>query len=464
MKFFASCVSLSLALLLTACGGGGGSANLASGYPSAPASCDVNGQRTWLRDYMNDQYYWYDRQATPNNNATSMNAYFDSLLFKPTDRYSGAQSTSSFTQFFTEGKRTGYGYSLATGSSGGTDTLTVRYTEPLAPVGALLKRGDLIISIDGLSPATIIANGLPAANTAGVSRSFVVTNPTDGTRSFTVASAEYTLSPVLATQVLTANGGRKVGYIAYNEFISTSSTPLAQSVDTLRNAAVQDVILDLRYNGGGSTLVAQNVAYLLGGSNLANQVFAQYTFNNKNTSRNFTQSFSNSSYTTPIDGLTRLFVITGGNTASASEMVINGLRPYRSVITVGSTTFGKPYAFQPRDACGITYNAVNIEIRNANGFGNYASGIPATCGATDDLTRQLGDPQEARTAAALAYINTGGCPTVASSISKENKPIAGIDTAQSATKSIVNRDPEQSLDENARPIKPGAVLLERPAK
>jgi carboxyl-terminal processing protease len=438
-----------IACLLAACGGGGGSgtSNQASGYPSAPVSCEVSNQRAWLRDYMNDQYYWYDRQGVPNEAATSMSSYLDSLLFKPTDRYSGAQPTSAFTQFFTEGKRTGYGYSL---SIIGTDTLTVRYTEPLSPVAAQgLKRGDAIISIDGLSPATIIASGLPVVTSVGVPRNFVVTNPTDGTRNFTANSAEFTLSPVLATQVFTANGGRKVGYIAYNEFISTSSAPLATSIDTLRTAGVQDVIFDMRYNGGGSTQVAQNVATLLGGADLAGNVFTQYQFNDKNTNRNFVDRFPSVSYTTPLTGLTRVFVISGPNTASASELVINGLRPYRSVITVGTTTLGKPFAFQPRSACDITYSAVNIQLSNANGFGNYASGIPATCSAPDDLTRQLGDAQEARTAAALAYINTGSCPPVANSISQQNKPTVGKEYGVLATKNIAN---EVALGEDGRPL------------
>jgi carboxyl-terminal processing protease len=453
-------LSFLLVSFLAACGGGGGSggsSNLVSGYPSSPINCEVSSQRAWLRDYMNDQYYWYDRQGTPNEAASSMASYLDSLLYKPIDRYSGAQSASSFTQFFTEGKRTGYGYSL---TATGTDTLTVRYTEPLAPVGLVLKRGDTIITIDSLSPATIIASGLPAVTTTGVPRSFVVTNPTDGTRSFSVNSAEYTLSPVLADAVFTANGGRKVGYIAYNEFISTSSTPLAASIDKLRNAAVQDVILDLRYNGGGSTQVAQNVGYLIGGESLAGNVFTQYQYNNKNTNRNFSDRFPSVSYTTPLVGMTRVFIISGPNTASASELVINGLRPYRSVITVGTTSLGKPYAFQPRSACDIAYSAVNIQLSNANGFGDYAAGIPATCAAPDDLTRQLGDAQEARTAAALAYINTGSCPPVASSISQQNKPLVGVESAQNAIKNIAN---EKALGEDGKPMPPPpGVKLEMP--
>ena len=89
-------------VVLAGCGGGGGDSNggaagnalPVSGYPAAAATCDVAGQRAWLRDYMNDQYFWYDQQGVPNASAKDMSAYLDSLLFAPTDRYSYALSTA----------------------------------------------------------------------------------------------------------------------------------------------------------------------------------------------------------------------------------------------------------------------------------------------------------------------------------------------------------------------------------
>ena len=96
-------LGLLTAALLTSCGGGsstGGSSSVSptpdpvagSGYPNAPATCSVDGQRAWLRDYMNDEYFWYDKQGVPNASATTMDEYLDSLLNKPIDRYSFAES------------------------------------------------------------------------------------------------------------------------------------------------------------------------------------------------------------------------------------------------------------------------------------------------------------------------------------------------------------------------------------
>jgi carboxyl-terminal processing protease len=112
----------------------------------------------------------------------------------------------------------------------------------------------------------------------------------------------------------------------------------------------------------------------------------------------------------PPGGLDRVFVITSGATASASELVINGLRPFVKTVLVGETTYGKPFGFVPRDYCGITYNAVQFEALNALGVGNYTTGFTPDCTVPDDLDRRLGDPAELRLRTALDYIATGSCP------------------------------------------------------
>ena len=160
--------------VLTGCGGGSSPAadsnpsattptptQVSSGYPAAPASCDAPGQRAWLRDYMDDQYFWFDLQGTPDVAASTLHRYFASLLFVPLDRYSFAQSTTEFIQFFEQGQRTSYGYSLAWADTAQT-VLKVRTVEPHSPIGlAGLRRGDTVVAIDGYTPDQIV-NELPA--------------------------------------------------------------------------------------------------------------------------------------------------------------------------------------------------------------------------------------------------------------------------------------------------------------
>ncbi len=443
-------LALSCTALLVACGGGGGGngaagATAASGYPGSPVSCSDTDQKTWLRNYMNDQYFWYDQQGTPNQAATDLSAYLDSLLNKPIDRYSYAQSTEQFTQLFEDGTRTGYGYSWAWADAAKT-VMKIILIEPLSPLGAPggLQRGDTIVSIDGYTPAQIASGQLPVVRTEGVPRTFVVKDAAAVQRTLNVQSINFALSPVIQKTIFTT-GSTKVGYLMYQEFISKGSAALGTAFDFFRAQGATELILDLRYNGGGSTLQARNLASMVGGPTVDGKVFANYRYSAKNAASNFTQTFGSSGLpAAPLTTLSRVFVITSGNTASASELVINALRPFKNVITIGSTTYGKPYAFQPRDACGTTYNAVNIEIANKDGFADYSAGFAPTCAMSDDLTRQLGDPAELRTAAALSYIATGACPPVAA-ISGTNQAKAQSNTAQTAIKSVANDAERQDL-------------------
>ena len=424
------------------CGGGGGGSGsagtqqpaLSSPYPAAAASCAVNDQRAWLRDYMNDQYFWSDRQGAALDTASTMAQYFNSLLYPGVDRFSSSQPTEQFLEFFREGKRIGYGYSLAWADAAQTQ-LTFRLVEPLSPLGlAGLRRGEELISVDGFTAIQVVAGALPVVTTAGVPRQFVVADAAGTQRTVVVNSAEYAVSPVLNASVLTAPNGAKVGYLAYQEFLSTGAAAVGAAIDSFRAAGVSELVLDLRYNGGGSTLQARNMASLLGGAALNGKVFAQYRYNAKNTGSNVTQTFTSSLAflpTSPLSGLNRVFVITSGNTASASEMVINGLRPYLPVILIGNTTFGKPFGSQPRDSCGTTYSAINIEISNALGSADFINGLVPTCVMSDDLSRQWGDPAERRTAAALTYIATGLCPSVAAA------PLASANNATSPARAAM---------------------------
>ena len=125
----------------------------------------------------------------------------------------------------------------------------------------------------------------------------------------------------------------------------------------------------------------------------------------------------------PSLNLSTVYVLTGPGTCSASEAIINGLRGIDlEVIQIGSTTCGKPYGFYPFDNCGTTWFSIQFKGANAKGFGDYTDGftplntlqtqgtVVPGCSVADDFTHQLGDPEEARFAAALGYRIDGSCP------------------------------------------------------
>ncbi|MEO7762099.1 MAG: S41 family peptidase, partial [Casimicrobiaceae bacterium] len=220
--------------------------------------------------------------------------------------------------------------------------------------------------------------------------------------------------------------GGKVGYILFNDHNLPAEAELIAAVNQLKAANVNDLFLDLRYNGGGYLYIAGQLAYMIAGpARTSGKIFEKLAFNDKRSADTNdpgnTYPFINS--TSGINGtgttpgillpslnLGRVFVLTSGGTASASEAVINSLQGIGvQVIRVGTTTFGKPYGFSPRDNCGFTYFSVEFKGTNNVGFGDYDAGFSPTCQVPDDFTHQLGDPNEGRLAVALNYRATGSC-------------------------------------------------------
>jgi carboxyl-terminal processing protease len=397
-------------LLLQACGG----SDAPEGPPAAPASCSLPAQRESLRDFMDQDYYWHSQARVPDDQAGTPEAYFRSLLYKPLDRYSFAEPTAAFDQLYVEGRRIGYGFTMVWGDATRT-SLRVRNVEPLSPAArAGLARGDTILEIDGFSPAQIAAGGLPTVNTPGVMRRFVVRQVSGAERVVTAQSEDFPLSPLAGTTTLDVvrdGAPVKVGYLAYHQFTGYSWQRLREAFAKLREEGAGELILDLRYNGGGSVLVARDLASLIAGPRGGWEMFAHLRFNEKRPGNGIQLRFNPAATAdgTPHPGFDRVIVIASGATASASELLVNGLRPVMDVVLVGDTTYGKPYGFTPRRQCGVTYNAVQFEAFNALGVAGYTAGFAPDCPARDDLDAALGDPAERSVGAALDYIATGSC-------------------------------------------------------
>jgi hypothetical protein len=204
-------------------------------------------------------------------------------------------------------------------------------------------------------------------------------------------------------------------------------------------AGVQDLVLDLRYNGGGLIGIAGEIGYMIAGpASTSGQTFYLPKFNAKHPTINpvvgtpitplpfpSTAVGYSAAGGTPLPtlNLNRVFVLTGHDTCSAAEAVINGLRGVNvEVIEIGSTTCGKPYGFYPQDDCGTTYFSIEFQGYNAMGFGDFGDGFSPDnavgsvgvriegCSIADDFTHDLGDPAEGRLAVALAYQSGTPCP------------------------------------------------------
>jgi carboxyl-terminal processing protease len=258
-----------------------------------------------------------------------------------------------------------------------------------------------------------------------------------------------------------------VGYLLFNDHIATAETHLIDAVEQLDAAGVQELVVDIRYNGGGFLAIASQFAYMIAGDvPTSGQTFEEIRFNDKHPVTDpvtgqplepmpFFDTTLGGQFPEPAGqplpalDLQRVFVLTGPGTCSASESIMNGLRGVDvEVIQIGSTTCGKPYGFYPTDNCGTTYFTIQFQGVNAEGFGDYPDGfspennvvgtpVPG-CSVADDFTHELGDPLEARFAAALTLIGGGQCPTPTGSAAPgAGKPQAPL----SATDGITPKSP-----------------------
>ena len=182
---------------------------------------------------------------------------------------------------------------------------------------------------------------------------------------------------------------------------------LDEAFAALSQAGVTELVLDLRYNGGGLVDVAVHLSSLIGGALTAGQSFATFTHNARNAFRNETLRFADATGAAPT--LSRLIVITTRSSASASELVINGLRPFMPVVLIGDATYGKPVGQYLIEFCSKVLAPVSFSLKNANGEADYFDGFAPTCVAGDGIDRELGDPEEASLAEAFHYIRHGSC-------------------------------------------------------
>jgi hypothetical protein len=283
------------------------------------------------------------------------------------------------------------------------------------------------VTVDGVD----LANGTDVATlnaglfpTAAGTHTFVIRDLGSATtRSVTLNAQAITETPVPNVMTLPAPNA-SVGYMLFNDHIATAESALVSAINQLKTAGVTDLVLDIRYNGGGYLDIASELAYMIGGSHTSGAFFERIDFNNRNPfnetlaqrTTDFHSTGQGFSVATgqplPTLNLGRVYVLTTADTCSASEAIINGLRGAGVTVNqVGGTTCGKPYGFFPKDNCNTTYFAIQFQGVNNLGFGDYPDGFvpPAACVVADDFTHALGDPAENQLEVALGLRNTGTC-------------------------------------------------------
>lgn len=384
---------LILTLLFNACG---------SNSENKDNTVDIfnKAEKQFVHNLFLTEYLWAD-QVTSNIDYASIsspNALIDTLRINPPDIWSFSMNENQYEDFINQ-KTKGFGF-------GYTPEFIVFLVRIGSPAYGKLHRGDKIIGINNKLASSDTLHSV--GQKLGTPTTFTVLRGSSEVK-VTITPREYSFK-VTQGKVIQHNN-QHVGYLRYDSFTSTSVGEFEKSFTAFKNANISELVIDLRYNGGGSVSVAStlldNISNAQPGSR---QGYLDWNDNHKNKNENF--YFSDDVESNDLNMKRVIFLVTNSS-ASASELVISALKPYlgdSNVVTIGSATHGKNVGMSGKSYGSNYYFLINFFVRNNADETTSFSGIPVTCHAEDDLTRSFGDPQETMLATALYYVKNNHCP------------------------------------------------------
>ncbi|WP_422059717.1 S41 family peptidase [Sphingopyxis sp.] len=433
-----------LSLLLASCGGGGGGSGgggpvtvtpTPTPTPTPTAGCGLATRQAFAKSVIDEWYLFPSDVASGVNPAsfTDVQTYIDALVAPARalnkDRFfTYITSIAEENAFFNSGSSAGFGVRISYDPVSQSVIIAEAY-ENAPAFAAGIDRGSRITAI-GTSASNMrtVAAIVAAEGTAGITSALGPSDPgvsrvlrvvdSAGSRDVTVTKANYDLDPIsdrYGAKIIT-DGGRSYGYLNLRTFISSANPQLRAAFLNFRNQGVTNVIVDLRYNGGGLVSTAELFGDLLGRNRTSSELFSQTNFRPSKSAENDRHFF-----TTQPESIapTRIAFIGTGSTASASELVINGMLPYlgTNMTLVGSNTYGKPVGQIALDKaeCDDRIRVIAFATGNATGQSDYYSGlapkIANSCAAADDLTLPLGDAREASVRSAIDFLAGNACTT-----------------------------------------------------
>ncbi len=445
--------ALAALAMVSGCGGGGSASSggpIGSNPAPSPtptptptptvAGCSLRERQDWAFAQLKEWYLFPETlpaslDPTP---YTNVGDYIDALTAtaraQHKDRYfTYLTSIAEENAYYSSGSSAGYGVrlgltsdnrlfvtesfegasALSAGVDRGTEIVAVGTTSSnLQTVSSLLAGGNTDALVAALGPDTNGTTRVMRVVTAGV------------TSVVTLTKTDFSLAPVSSrygAKIIT-DGGQQFGYINLRTFITPAEQPLKDAFLQFRNAGITNIIIDLRYNGGGLISVADLMGDLMGRNRSPADVWEYMTFRPEKAAENSNHTFlANANSIAP----TKIAFIGSGGTASASELVMNGMVPYlhANAALIGTNTYGKPVGQIAIDksACDDRFRVIAFAIQNAAHNGAYFNGLAgfmeASCQANDDIGYQLGDPREASTRRALDFLEGKSCTAITASAS-----------------------------------------------
>ncbi|MBH5321888.1 S41 family peptidase [Aurantiacibacter sediminis] len=435
-------IALSLACIgmLVSCGGGSDApppiAGGGGGGGGNASACSIS-ERLAFTDAVFDEWYLFPNlldTSLNRNNFNDVQDYIDALVRPAREQsrdrfFSYITSIEEENAFFNSGSSAGFGFRLIYDTTNRRVFIIETYDDTPALAGNI-ERGTEIVGVGTTAGNVVTTNSLLAqggpqafinalgASDPGVTRVLDVIDQDGVRRDVTLTKAEFSLDPVprYGAQIIN-DGGKQVGYVRLTSFINPAIGDLQDAFADFRAAGVTEYVIDLRYNGGGGINVLEAFADLLGRGN-EGQIFETIAFRPSKANLNETYRFQTDARSV---APTKIAFITTSGSASASEALVNGMVPYlgTDMAMVGQDTFGKPVGQSAFDLaeCDDRLRVVTLQLENANGNGDYYTGladtVPVTCRANDDIFNDFGDPNEQMLATALDFLAGRSCTAIA---------------------------------------------------
>jgi carboxyl-terminal processing protease len=412
--------------------------------PSSPGTTTAPSRLDLLRDsvylYSKEVYLWQDvipsydqfnpRQYQGSTELESAQKVMNAIRkLQPLDRFSFVTTHDQSTGLET-GQDKDYGFFIKAASidkEAPIDSVYwfVEYVYDQSSAGqAGVQRGWYINKIEGAAigydqASVNVLNDVFFGTTTSANFEFKKADGT--TASANLSKTSYTANSVLYKTVLSA-GTSKVGYLVFNQFFGQPSrNELAQAFSYFQSQGISDLVVDLRYNPGGSVETEDTLSNFIAPSSANSQVMYRYVFNQtlQNNQHQLIRKklgygniFSSADNTVTFEkagalNLSRVFFIVTGNTASASELLINNLKPYMDVKLIGDTTYGKPVGFFPIPIYDYDIYPISFKTVNSAGNADYYNGFAPDKLAGDGVNKSWGDVTDPSLATALHYITTG---------------------------------------------------------
>jgi len=387
-----------------------------------PGSTLAQRARDGLYDLMQYAYLWNNKMPTVKlSDYPGPKEILEALRNKPIDVYSFVKTWDEWTAFISGSVQGMHGITLSLDTADLVRVVDLYKNSDLWPKG--VRRGWIVKKINGTDLAPIFIEAretrdwsayttLMGPATIGLTNTFLFRKP-DGTEvTYSSTKSSFTVNAVPAYTVIDLSSG-KTGYLCFDSFIDPAEGELNEAFAFFKANNVTNLIIDLRYNGGGDLDRAQQLASLVMGAADTTKICYKLKYNST-VSPDWNQTYKFTKTASPL-GVDRVVFITTRRTASASEVVISALKPYIPVSLVGDTTYGKPVGMNiwgfpfpssrtPEPDYKYAFAPITFEFVNASDWGGFYDGIIPDVLASDDITRDFGDPEELSVKAAIAIL------------------------------------------------------------